>query len=179
MLSEERTMKSEKVYEGKILSIRVDTIELPGQRYSKREIVEHVGCVGVIAVTKENKVVLVKQYRKAVENFLLELPAGKIDNNEDPITAAKRELQEETGYVTKNFEFLTEFYTTPGFCTEKISIFIAKDLEPGEQNLDECEDIEVLECSLDEALKMVKHGEIVDAKTILGLTMYKLFCEEV
>lgn len=178
MLNEERTMKSERPFEGKILSIRVDTIELPNKRYSKREIVEHVGGVGIIAVTEDNKILLVKQYRKAAERFMIELPAGMLEPGEEPRKGAVRELEEETGYLAGKTEFLTEFYPTPGFCTEKIHLFFASDLKVTQQNLDETEDLEVLLVSLEDALKMVKMGEIMDAKTIIGITMYELFLKE-
>lgn len=178
MLNEERTMKSEKPFDGKILSVRVDTIELPGQRYSKREIVEHVGGIGIVPVTEDGKIILVKQYRKAAEKFLLEIPAGMLEPGEEPRKGAIRELEEETGYKAGKTEFLTEFYSTPGFCTEKIHLFLAGDLKPGVQNLDETENLEVIITSLDDALKKIKLGEIIDAKTIIGITMYQLFYKE-
>lgn len=178
MLNEERTMKSEKAFDGKILSVRVDTIELPGQRYSKREIVEHIGGIGIVPVTNDGDIILVKQYRKAAEKFLLELPAGMLEPGEEPRKGAIRELKEETGYEAGKSVFLTEFYSTPGFCTEKIHLFVATDLTPGEQDLDETEDLEVVVLSLEEALKMIKYGEIIDAKTIIGITMYELFFRE-
>ena len=175
---EERTMKSEKPFDGKILSVRVDTIELPGQRYSKREIVEHIGGIGIVAVTNDVNIVLVKQYRKATEKFLLEIPAGMLEPGEEPRKGAVRELEEETGFIAGKTEFMTEFYSTPGFCTEKIHLFLATDLQEGIQNLDENEDLEVVVISLEEALKMIKLGEIMDAKTIIGITMYQMFFKE-
>lgn len=174
-MDNERTIKSEKAFDGKILSVRVDTVEQIGQRYSKREIVEHIGGVGIVAVTDNDEVILVKQFRKAVEKFLYELPAGMLEPDEAPIKAATRELKEETGYSAREIDFVTEFYSSPGFCTEKIHLFYARGLEEGEQNLDEFEDLEVIKVSCDEALRMIKLGEIVDAKTIIGLSMLQLF----
>ena len=110
MVFEEKTMKSERIYEGKILNLRVDTVELPDKKYSKREIVEHPGAVAIIAITKDKKLVMVKQYRKAVEDFLWEIPAGKLEVNEEPKETAIRELREETGYEAKKLSYITEFY---------------------------------------------------------------------
>src|SRR5690554_6437355 len=120
MMFEEKTMKSDKLYEGKMLNLRVDTVELPDKKYSKREIVEHPGGVAVIPIVDNDSLILVKQYRKAVEKFLLEIPAGKVEINEEPRVTAIRELKEETGYSTDKMEYLMEFYTSPGFTNEKI-----------------------------------------------------------
>src|SRR5699024_5032064 len=121
----ERTMKSEKVFDGKILSLRVDTVELPDKKYSKREVVEHDPAVAVVAADEDNNILLVKQYRKPVEKSLLEIPAGSLEIGENPKEGALRELKEETGYIAKDLEYITEFYSTPGFCTEKMYIFFA------------------------------------------------------
>ena len=122
---EEKTMKSERIYEGKIVNLRVDTVELPDKKYSKREIVEHPGAVGIVPITEDGKIILVKQFRKAVEKPLLEIPAGKIEINEEPKETALRELFEETGYYSNNMEYIIEFYTSPGFSNEKIYLFLA------------------------------------------------------
>lgn len=170
----ERTIKSEKVYSGKILSVKVSTVELPDQKYSKREIVLHDNAVAVVA-TREDKILLVKQYRISVDKIIYEVPAGMIEHDENPKDAALRELEEETGYRAKNIEYLTEFYSTPGFCTEKLSIFYAKDLEFVGQNLDEDENLEVVEMPLEEAMSMIKSGEIMDGKTISSILFYDKF----
>lgn len=176
---EERTMKSNKIYEGHILSLRVDTVELPDQKYSKREIVEHVGAVGVVAITEDGQVVLVRQYRKAVEKSLLEIPAGLVNASEEPGQAAKRELQEETGYTCGRLDFMTEFYPSPGFSTEKIHLFLARDLVQGEVNRDDDEFLELESMPFEEALRKVYLGEFSDAKTMLALLLAKDFMEEV
>ena len=119
MIHEEVTVKSDKIYEGKVINLKVDTVELPDKRYSKREIVEHSGGVGIIAITEEDNIVLVKQYRKAIGKTILEIPAGKLELMEEPKGTAKRELEEETGYISDELKYLTEFYPTPGYCTEK------------------------------------------------------------
>lgn len=171
MLFEEKTMKSEKIYEGKTVNLRVDTIELPDKKYSKREIVEHPGAVGIIALKDNDTAILVKQYRKAVEKFLLEIPAGKIEHNEEPRETAIRELKEETGYEANKMEYLMEFYTSPGFSNEKIYLFLATDLQTGEMDLDEGEFVDVEEYKLEDLYKMVKRGEITDAKTLVGIKL--------
>lgn len=172
MTFEEKTMKSEKIYEGRIINLRVDTVELPNKKYSKREIVEHPGAVGIIAITKDNEVILVKQYRKPIEDTLLEIPAGKLEPKEDPQECAIRELEEETGFATDNVQKILEFYTTPGFSNEVMHIYIAKDLKEGTVNLDDDENIQIIKLPIDEVLYKVKTGEIKDAKTIIGILTY-------
>lgn len=173
MIQEEVTIKSEKIYEGKILNLRIDTIELPDKKYTKREVVEHSGGVGVVAITDEDKIVLVKQYRQAISKEMLEIPAGKLELNEEPRITAIRELKEETGYSTDNLKYITEFYPTPGYCNEKIHVYMADKLKPGEQDLDEHEYVEVVEMPFDEAYEKTLNGDISDAKTIIGILLAK------
>lgn len=171
----ERTMKTEKVFDGKILSVRVDTVELPGQKYSKREIVEHAPAVGVVACDKEDNIILIKQYRKAVNRVIYEIPAGLLEIGESPKDCAIRELKEETGYSAGKVDYSTEFFSSPGFTTEKIYIFFAEDLEEGEQNLDDGEYVEIEKMPIEKAIKMVQVGEIMDSKSIIGILMYNKF----
>lgn len=173
MIFEEKTMKSEKIYEGKILNIKVDTVELPDKKYSKREIVEHPGGVGIITITADNSLVLVKQFRKAVEDFLWEIPAGKLEVNEEPRETAIRELREETGYEANKLTYITEFYTSPGYCNEKIHLFLAEDLIEVESSPDPGEFLEKAIISLDDLSKMLDRGEIMDSKTIIGINIAK------
>ncbi|KGG81405.1 ADP-ribose pyrophosphatase [Caloranaerobacter azorensis H53214] len=174
MIFEENTMKTERIYEGKILNLRIDTVELPDKKYSKREIVEHPGAVAIIAITDENELVLVKQFRKAVEKILLEIPAGKLEVGEEPEECARRELLEETGFTAKEMKYLYEFYTSPGFCNEKMYLFLAKGLIKGESNPDNDEYIEVHTKKVDELYDMVINGEILDSKTIIGIYTAKM-----
>ena len=178
MVFEEKTMKSDKLYEGKLLNLRVDTVELPNKKYSKREVVEHPGGVAVIPITEDNCIVLVKQYRKAVERFLLEIPAGKLELNEEPRQTAQRELKEETGFEARKLEYLLEFYTSPGFSNEKIYLFLASDLIEGETNPDAGELVEVEKYSINDLIKMVERGEIIDSKTIIGINYAKKYLDE-
>lgn len=170
----ERTIKSEKVYSGKILSVKVNTVELPDQKYSKREIIVHDNAVVIISEF-EDKILMLKQYRISVDKEIYEVPAGMIEHDESPKDAAIRELREETGYLASNIEYLTEFYSTPGFCTEKLTLFYAKDLEFVGQDLDEDENLEVILMPIDEALKLIELGEIMDAKTISAILFYDKF----
>lgn len=167
----ERTVKSDKLYQGKIINLRIDTVELPNQKYSKREIIEHSGGVAILAF-HEDRILFVKQYRKAVEKILWELPAGKLEASEDPLDCAARELAEETGYEAGRLEYLFSFYTSPGFSNELIHLYKADVLEFKGASPDEDEDIEVAGLTLEEALEMVKEGVILDAKTILGLLYF-------
>lgn len=164
---EEKTINTKKIFEGKMIDLQVDEVSLPNGEVSQREIVKHPGAVAVIAITKDNKIVLVKQYRKPTEKTLVELPAGKIDHNEQPLAAAIRELEEETGYTTKELNFVTSFYTSPGFANELIYIYITDTLEKLETPVqgDDDEFIEILELSLDEAKQYVEEEKIHDAKT--------------
>ena len=135
-MHQERTISSERVYEGKIIGVRVDTVELPSGRETKREIVEHSGATAIVAVDSEGDVLLVRQYRKPVEKALLEIPAGGIEAGEDPLDCARRELAEETGFAAGRWDKLGIFYTTPGFCTEEMHVFLATGLEPVEGTAD-------------------------------------------
>ena len=174
---EEKTMKSERVYEGKIVNLRVDTVELPGKKYSKREIVEHPGAVGIIPIKEDGSLILVKQYRKPVEKMLLEIPAGKIEINEEPKETAIRELIEETGLKANKMEYILEFYTSPGFTNEKVYLFLATDLEFVKQDPDENEYIQVKEIPIHKLIDMVNKGEITDSKTIISIFFAKKYLD--
>lgn len=178
MLMEEKTMKTEKIYDGKVVNLRVDTVELPDKKYSKREIVEHPGAVGIIAITDQEELIIVKQYRKPVEKFLLEIPAGKLELNEEPRETGIRELKEETGYEPGNLEYVFEFYPSPGITTEKIHLFIATDLRPGERQLDDGEFVEVEKIAIKELKRKLKRGEILDSKTVIAIYLAEEYLKE-
>jgi ADP-ribose pyrophosphatase len=164
---EEKTIKSEQIFTGKIIKLQVDDVSLPNGETSTREIIKHPGAVAVIPITKDNKIVLVEQYRKPLEKSLVEIPAGKLEEGEDPETAAIRELEEETGYTTKALSFVTSFYTSPGFADEIITIYITDTIEKLSKQVagDEDEFVEIIELTLDEAKQYVEDGRIQDAKT--------------
>mgnify|MGYP001161899480 CR=1 FL=1 len=172
----ERTIKTEHIFSGKVVSLQVDEVELPNGKTSQREIVKHPGAVAVIAVTPEKKMVLVEQFRKALERVLVEIPAGKLEKGEDPYDTAMRELEEETGYACKNLEFVASFYTSPGFCNEIVHVYAAKDLYKKENPAatDEDEFVNVMEVSLDEALQLMAEKKIYDAKTVFAVQYLQL-----
>jgi len=164
----EKTINSKMIFEGNIINLRVDEVELPNGNLSKREIVEHSGGVAVVAC-KDSKVIMVEQFRKPGEEILLELPAGKLEKDEDKKGCAYRELEEETGYRATSLEWLCSFYTSPGFTDEIIEIYLAKELIKYEQNPDDDEFVRVKELEIAEVARMLAEGEFRDAKTIIGL----------
>ena len=170
MIFEEKTLDSKRIYEGRIINLRVDKVTVVSGT-STREIVEHNGGAVIAAVTDDNKIIMVKQFRKPMESPILEVPAGKLDGDEDPADAALRELSEETGYSAGKLEKLTEFYPSVGYTTEVLHIYLATDLKPGACHPDENEVLEVMEMDLEEVYRMVMHGKIHDGKTIAAVMM--------
>jgi ADP-ribose pyrophosphatase len=165
----EKTVQSELAFQGRLIDVRVDTVRLPNGATTTREIVVHPDVVAILPVLDDGRVVLVRQYRKAAERVLLEIPAGGIDGDETPEEAVRREMIEETGYRVGGLELLHTFYTSPGFTTEKMYLFRATQLVPG-QATEETDQIEVVLLSPAEAMERVRSGEIADAKTILGVS---------
>ena len=163
---------SRHVYRGRVVSLRVDELDVGGGRSIRREVVEHAGSVTVIAFDERGHLLLVRQYRHPVGKELLELPAGTFDPGDDPETCALRELQEETGYRPGRLERLGGFYLAPGYCTEYHDVFLATDLAESRLAPDEEEHIELVRLPLEEALSMVEAGEIEDAKTAAALLLY-------
>jgi ADP-ribose pyrophosphatase len=173
---EEKTLKTEQIFAGKVISLQVDDVELPNGNVSKREIVKHPGAVAVIPVTPENRIVMVEQFRKALEKTIVEIPAGKLESGEEPMVCAARELEEETGYECANLEWLVSFYTSPGFADEMIHIYKATGLSKKENpaSADEDEFVNLMEVTLDEALQLVKEKKIHDAKTVYAVQYLQL-----
>ena len=169
----ENTINTKDIYNGKIFKIKQDLVELPDGSTTTRDLLIHNGGVGVIAVNSEGKIPMVRQFRKGIEQVSLEIPAGKLELGENPETCGIRELQEETGYIAKKFEYLTKFSPTPAYCSEIIYIYKAEDLEFVGQNLDENEYLNVEFYTPDELVEMVKSGEIIDAKTMIAILMLK------
>lgn len=164
----EPTLTSETVFDGRLIEVRRDTVRLPNGKTTAREIVVHPEVIAVLPVLPDGRLVFVKQYRKAADRILLEIPAGGIDGDETPEDAVRREMIEETGYRIGTLERLGGFFTSPGFTTEYMHLYRATDLLPGEAT-EESDQIEVLALSRDEALKHLDAGEMDDAKTILAL----------
>ncbi|MBU8879200.1 NUDIX hydrolase [Bacillus sp. FJAT-29790] len=173
---EEKTIKTEKIFTGKVISLQLEDVELPNGKTSKREIIKHPGAVAVLALTDDHKIVMVEQYRKALEKTIVEIPAGKLEFGEDPEVCAKRELEEETGYGCKEMEWLISFYTSPGFADEIIHLYIAKGLEKKENAapLDDDEFVNLMELTLEEAELLLQEKKIYDAKTAYAVQYLQL-----
>ncbi|MEJ8736133.1 NUDIX hydrolase [Erysipelotrichaceae bacterium HCN-30851] len=171
----QKKLSSKSVYEGAIFQMTRDEVEINGQVFP-RDVIHHDGGVGVLAI-KDGKILLVKQYRYAVQEETLEVPAGKLEKGEDPCTCGLRELEEESGYTTERLETLCTLYSTPGFCSEKIYLYWTKKLIPVEhpRAMDEDEDIEVVWIDVRRAQAMVNDGTIQDAKTIIAIQFANLY----
>jgi ADP-ribose pyrophosphatase len=171
-----RIVKSDVIYSGKVFNIKVDQIEYNTGNKAIREVAEHPGGAVVVPVTNDGKIVMVTQHRFPVNEILLELPAGKLSIGEDPKLCAARELEEETGYKSDNVNELGSIYTTPGYSSEKLWIYLAKDLKSGNHNREEGEfGMEVFELTLKEVEEKIDNGEIVDGKTICGIFLAKSY----
>ena len=161
---------TKKIFEGRVFSITCDDIEYQNGNKGVREVVNHNGGAVIAARKEDGKIILVKQFRYPFKDFIFELPAGKLEVNEDPLKCAERELIEETGYRAKSISKLGAIYSTPGFCSEVLHIYYAEGLTAGEHAREEGEeDMEVFEFTLEEIQEMIMKGEIVDAKTICGI----------
>lgn len=162
-------LSSRRVYEGRIINLRVDTVAFPDGRTGTREVVEYAGAVAVVPVNEKGELLLVRQYRHAVGKTLLEIPAGKLEQGEDPAASAGRELLEETGYEAERLTRLISFFSTPGFTTEELHLFLATGLNLKAQDLDDDEFIDVVPVPYEKALEMIWTGEICDAKSVAGI----------
>jgi len=160
------------IYAGRVVTLRLKNLAQADGRRREREIVEHVPGAAVVAVDANGQVLLVRQLRPAVDAHLLELPAGLVDPGEAPIEAARRELAEETGFAAQRMEPLVRFFTSPGFCTELMHIFVATDLVAAAVHPDDDEEIELVRMPFERAIDQVLSGEVSDAKTVAGLLAY-------
>lgn len=167
MIFEEKMISSEYKYKGKVLNLRVDKVTAPCGE-ATREIVEHNGGVGLLALTDEGKVVLVRQFRYAAGEVVLEIPAGKLEEGENSMEAAIRELKEETGYSAAKIQYLFSYYCGIGYSEELLHSYLFTGLTPGETHFDEDEALETVEYTPDEMIEMVMNGEICDSKTIIA-----------
>jgi ADP-ribose pyrophosphatase len=168
-------LSSKYVYHGHNIRLRVDGVRLPSGKVTTREVVEHDGAVAIIAIDPENKLLLVKQFRHAADKDLLEIPAGGIDVGETPEQTALREMQEETGLMPGKLEKLCGFYAAPGYASEFLHVFLATELKPARLVAEDTDEIELIRKPLDEAIEMIRTGEIQDAKSIAGILFYARF----
>ncbi|MDO8530943.1 MAG: NUDIX hydrolase [Dehalococcoidia bacterium] len=168
----ERTQQSRLIYKGRILNLREDLIELSGGRTAKREIVEHQPAVVMVALDGGDNVILVRQYRKAVEAELMEAPAGGLNDGESPEQGAQRELEEETGFRAGRLQSMGGFYSAPGFCTEYLHAFLCTDLRRVGARPEEDEEITVVPTPVARIPELIRTGQIRDAKSVAGLLMY-------
>jgi len=161
---------SKKIFEGRVFDVTVDTVREHGQTYV-RDVVHHPGSAVILPVFDDDTIALVKQYRHPAVKYLLELPAGTLNDRERPEVGAARELEEELGLVAGRIEKLSEFFISPGFLTEKMWLYLATDLRETQQRLEDDEAIEIVRLPIDRALQMITENEIEDAKTIIGLLL--------
>lgn len=175
---EEKTLARKEIFNGHMIQVVVDEVLLPNGQTSTRELVFHPGAVAIIPITKQNKMIMVKQYRKPMEKVLLEIPAGKIDpgETEQPNKTAVRELEEETGYCAASLTFVTSMYVSPGFANELLHIYYAQDLQkvPNPRPMDDDEILELYQLTLDEAKEAIASGLICDAKTVFAVQYWEL-----
>lgn len=170
---EEVTTQIEPIYEGKVIRLQLEHVTLPDGSSAVREVVKHPGAVAVAAL-KNNKLLVVEQYRKALGKNQVEIPAGKLEPGEEPLLAAMRELEEETGYTTEQLHYVNSFYTSPGFANEMLHLYFTDQVKEGKMQLDEDEFLECREITYEEALKLMEEGHISDAKTITAIYAWRL-----
>lgn len=173
-----KLIKRTKAYKGTVLDVYDDEVEIKGN-HAHWDYIHHDGAAAVVPVTDDGKILMVRQYRHALGRYTLELPAGKVDSPDEPkIDCAKRELEEETGYRSDDFEHLIDINTTVAFCDEFIGVFVARNLIKTHQNLDEDEEIDVQPWDVDDLVKKIYAGEMTDSKTIAGILAYKNLTEK-
>ncbi len=177
-MAEVKVIQREILYQGRVLHAVREEIEYAGKRMW-RETVEHPGAVAIVPFVDRNHILMVQQYRRAIRQELLELPAGTLEPDEDPLVCAHRELEEETGYKSSKISSLGAFFAAPGFCSEKMVLYLAEDLSLGKMNLDEDEFLEPIVVEFGDALHKVKTGLIQDGKTMLGLLLAEQYLQSI
>lgn len=167
---QEKQLTTENIFDGQVLHVRFDNIELPNGNRATREVIRHIGAVCVIPITEDGKVIVERQFRYPVDTVITEIPAGKLDSKtEDRLEAAKRELREETGYTADEWIDMGDYCGAAAFCDERISMYMARGLHKGERDLDEDEFLDVYEVPLSELVEQVMSGEIFDGKTQVAI----------
>lgn len=165
----EKTISIKPIFKGKVVELNIEDVELPNGKLAEREIVHHPGAVAILAVNSDREIILIKQYRTAVNRITIEIPAGKLEKDENPLDCAYRELKEETGYNASSMEKISQIYTSPGYADEIIHIFKAEGLQKGDSNPDEDEFVEMVELTFAEVDELINRGEIMDSKTLIAL----------
>jgi ADP-ribose pyrophosphatase len=165
----ETRIDGELVYDGHFLKVQRDTIELPNGKRTAREYVLHPGAVVILPLLDDGTVLMERQYRYPLHQVFIEFPAGKIDKGEDPLLAAKRELEEETGYTSAEWQFVTTIHNAIAYSDEHLDLYLARGLKAGTQKLDDGEFLEVFTATIDELLLWVREGKITDVKTVIGI----------
>ena len=167
-----KTLSSRLIYEGRAIRLRVDTVRMPNGRETTREVVEHSDCVAIVAIDANDNVLLVEQFRQPVEKALLEIPAGGIEPGEEPVATVRRELREETGYLPRKVERFGGFYSTPGYCTEYLHLYLATDLVPSPLSAEDTQNISLIRVPITQIPGLITSGSICDAKSIAGLLTF-------
>lgn len=170
-------LSEEILYQGRILDLARETHQMPDGREARFEVVQHSGGAAALPVLADGRLILIRQFRPAIQDYLYEIPAGRLEQGEDGVTCVHRELQEEIGYRAGQLESLGEIYSSVGFCNELIQLYLARDLQQVERSLEPDEFIELQIMTLEEALGLVRNGRLRDAKTRVALLQYKLFCQ--
>jgi ADP-ribose pyrophosphatase len=163
---------SREIYEGRVIKVRVDEVEIKNGMNVRREVVEHPGAVVIVPVDNEGRILWERQYRYAANRYLMELPAGTLEVGEDPEVCARRELIEEVGFAGGDWKLLGRYYTAPGFCTEYMHCFLATNLTPEYAAGDDDEEIEVVPLTFDETMKLIDDGGVEDAKSLAAMHLY-------
>lgn len=166
-----KKIRSETIYEGKVFNVRRDLVKIDDKTIVK-EVVEHPGASAILPILEDGRILLIKQYRHPIGEVIFEIPAGTLERDEDPEKCAIRELKEETGYAAGKISYLTTLYLAPGYSSERLHIYLAKNLRKGEQRLEEDEEIDVIKMRLEDAVEAIKSGKIKDAKTIAAILLY-------
>ncbi|GGL46655.1 NUDIX domain-containing protein [Sporolactobacillus putidus] len=170
----EKKIESTEIFKGRVVHLLVDKVGLPNGNDATREVVRHPGAVAIIAVTEDEKMLLVRQYRYPLDKIIYEIPAGKLEPGENPDDSAMRELEEETGHQCEQLERIASFYSSPGFSDELLNIYFTNTLTNGRQHLDDDEFLEVYAVDLGEAVQMVRDHRIADAKTVYAVQYMQL-----
>jgi len=177
-MSEEKTVNSKYLYRGRVVTLRLDTAQDAEGKESTVEVIEHADCIAVVAVDERDNVLLVRQFRKAIEKELLEIPAGGIDPGESVEDAVRREMQEETGFLPQKLVRLGGFYSAPGYCTEYLHLYLATGFMPNRLFAEDTEDITLVRVPVKEIPELLSSGQIQDSKSIAGLYVYLAYMKE-